>query len=160
MDTDDWYVMNGIKAGRRTFGAQNPRNAPSRQPKPLSQAVNNQDIVFVHILDILGRRDGRSVAVAGVIVARVELVANEGGAAAANILDFGQLWIADDTAGRVAWVGGEDDGRAAGYFLGDLGRMDVVAVLLAKRDGDGGELEVRKGEAVSVTTQFPRRGEF
>lgn len=86
--------------------------------------------------------DGRAVAVAGVVVARVKLVADQGGALAADVLDLGQLRILHDAAGRVARVGGQDDAGAAGNLLGDLVRVDVVAVLFGQRDRNGGELKL------------------
>ena len=86
------------------------------------------------------RADGRAIAVAGVVVARVELVAHKRGTLAAQVLDLGQLRVLDDAAGRVPGVGREDHAGAAGNLLGDLVGVDVVAVFLGQGDGDGGEL--------------------
>ena len=86
------------------------------------------------------RADGGAVAVARVVVARVELVADQGGALAADVLDLGQLRVLDDEAGRVARIRGDDDAGAAGDFLSDLVRVDVVAVLFRERDRNGSKL--------------------
>ena len=76
----------------------------------------------------------------GVVVPRVELVADEGGATSADILDLGQLRVRDDASGRVSRVRCQNDRGSAGDFLGDLVRVNMVAILIGERDGDRGEL--------------------
>lgn len=122
------------------LGAEDPRDSPAWEAEALGQAVDDEDVVLVDVDDVFGGADGGAVAVAGVVVARVELVRDEGGALPADVLDLGQLGVGDDAAGGVPRVGGEDDAGAAGDFLGDLLGVDVVAVLLGQGDGDGGEL--------------------
>lgn len=56
--------------------SQNPGNTPSREAEPLGQSVDDEHVVLVYILDVLGGRDSGAVAVAGVVVAGVELVAD------------------------------------------------------------------------------------
>lgn len=124
----------------RTLGSQNPRNSPARQSEALGETVDDEDVILVDVLDVLSGRDGGAIAGAGVVVTRVELVADEGGAAAANVLDLGQLGVGDDSTGGVARVGGEDDGGAAGDLFCNLVGVDVVTVFLLQRDGDGGKL--------------------
>lgn len=122
------------------LGAEDPRDAPAGEAEALGEAVDNEDVVFVDVDDVLRGADGGAVAVAGVVVARVELVRDEGGALAADVLDLGQLGVGDDAAGGVPRVGGEDDAGAAGDFLGNLFGVDVVAVFFGQGDRDGGEL--------------------
>lgn len=132
------YVNRHVLA--LTLGTNDPRNTPSGKTESLGETVNDENIVLVDILDVLGGRDGGTIAVAGVIVAGVELVANEGGTITANVLDLGKLGVGNDTAGRVARVGGQDDRSTSGNFLGDLIGMDVIAVAFGERDGDGSKL--------------------
>lgn len=123
-----------------TLGTNDPRNSPSGKSETLGKTVNDEDIILIDILDVLGGGDGATVAVAGVVVARVELVADEGGSATADVLDLSELGVGNDSAGRVSGVGGEDDGSTTGDFLGDLVGVDVVTIALGERDGNGGEL--------------------
>lgn len=125
---------------RRTLGAKDPGDTPSRQAEALGEPINDEDIILVDILHVLGGGNGSAVAVARVVVAGVELVADEGGAATADVLDLGQLRVRDDPAGRVARVGGQDDGGAAGNLLRDLVGVNVVAILLGQGHGNGSEL--------------------
>ena len=130
-------AANGLD---KLLGTQDPSYAPAGQAEALGQAVNDEDVIYVDVLDVLGGGNGRAVAVGGVVVAGVELVADQSGTLAAEVLDLAQFRIGDDAAGGVAWVGGDDDGSAAGDFLGDLLGVDVVAVFLRQRDGNGGEV--------------------
>lgn len=86
--------------------------------------------------------DGLAIAIRGVVVTRVELIADEGRTATADVLDLGQLRVLDDTAGRVAGVGGQDDTGTTGDLLCDLVRVDMVAILFVQRNRDGSELKV------------------
>lgn len=123
-----------------TLGAQDPGNSPSGKAEALGETVNDEDIILVDVLDVLGSGNGGTIAVAGVVVAGVKLVADEGGAATADVLDLGELRVGDNTAGRVAGVGGQDDRSTTSNFLGNLVGVDVVSVALVQRDGNGGEL--------------------
>ena len=60
--------------------------------------------VFVNVLDVCSRADGRAVAVAGVIVASIEFVHNECCAVTAYVLNLGELGVGDDLARGVSWV--------------------------------------------------------
>jgi hypothetical protein len=122
------------------LGAKDPSNTPSGKSEALGETVNDEDVVLVDILDVLGSRDGGAVAVASVVVSRVELVADKGGAATADVLDLGELRVGNDSAGGVSGVGGQNDGGTTGNFLGNLVGVDVIAVLLGQGDGDGGKL--------------------
>lgn len=112
-----------------TLGANDPCDSPSGKSETLGETINDQNIILIDILNVLGRGDGGAVAVAGVVVARVELVADEGGTATADVLDLGQLRVGNDTAGGVSGVGGEDDRGTTGNFLGNLVGVDVISVL-------------------------------
>lgn len=87
-----------------------------------------------------GSADGGTIAVTGVVVPGVELVADKGGALPADVLDLGQLGIGDDPAGRVPRVRGQNDTSATSNLLGNLVRVDVIAVLLGQGDWNSGEL--------------------
>jgi hypothetical protein len=140
-----------------TLRSNDPRNTPSGQSEALGKAIDNQDIVLVNILDVLGGRDGRTIAVAGVVVSRVELVTDKGGAASAKILNLGQLRVGNDSAGRVAGVGGKDDGGTTGDFLGNLVGVDVVAVLFGEGHGDGRELYHISAKSAQVVIHNPSK---
>lgn len=127
------------------LGSQNPSDTPSRETEALSKPIDNEDIILIHILDVLGGGDSSSVAVAGIVVARVELIANKGCAATADVLDLGQLGVGDHSTGRVTGVRGYNDGCTSRDFSSDHVRMDMVAILFRKRRGDGSELFVVRG---------------
>ena len=124
------------------LGAENPRDTPTGKAETLGKAVNDEDVVLVNILDVLGGGDGGAVTAARVVVTRVKLVADEGGAATADVLDLSQLRVGDDPARGVAWVGCQDYRRTPRDLGCNVVRMDVVAVLLGERRGDGGKLDV------------------
>lgn len=123
------------------LGTQNPGDSPAGETESLGKTVNDKDVILVDILDVLGSRDGGAVAVARVVVARVELIADEGGPATANVLDLGQLGVLHNTTGRVARVRGQDDGCTTSNLLGNLVRMDMVSVFFGQRNGDGSKLD-------------------
>ena len=126
-----------------------PRDAPSGQAETLGHAVDKQDVVFVHVLDVGGRARSSAVTVAAVVVARVELVEDDGGAVAADVLDQGHFVVFEGVAGWVAGIRGEDDGGAAGELFGDFVGVDVVAVFAGERGGDGDEV-LEQGEHLVV----------
>ena len=123
-----------------TFRPQDPRNAPSWQSEALGKAIDDEDVILVHIFDVLGCGNGGTVTVACVVVARVEFVADERGAAATDVLDLSQLGILDDPACGIARVRSQNDRRAASNLLGNLVRMDMVAILLRQGNGNGSKL--------------------
>jgi hypothetical protein len=125
-----------------TLGTQDPGNSPSGKSEALGETIDDENIVLVDILNVLGSRDGGTITVAGVVVTRVELVADEGGTATANVLNLGKLGVGNDTAGRVARVGGQDDRGTTGNFLSDLIGVDMISILLRQRDRDGSELDM------------------
>lgn len=122
------FLQMRLVRRKLTLGAKDPCDSPSWQPEALGQTVNNEHIVLIDILNILSSGYGGAVAVAGVVVAGVELVADEGGASTADVLDLGELRVGYDAASRVAWVGGEDDGGSAGNLLRDLIGGDCVSI--------------------------------
>lgn len=51
---------------------------PAWETETLGKAVDEEDIVFVYVDDVVGGGDGGAVAVRSVVVAAVELVHDEG----------------------------------------------------------------------------------
>jgi hypothetical protein len=92
------------------LGAYYPGYSPAGQTEALGQAIDEQDVVFVDVLNVLGGRNGRPVAVRSVVVAAVELVHYEGCAVTADVLDFSQLGVLDHLAGWIAGVAGRGEG--------------------------------------------------
>lgn len=133
-------VSDSLGCQLLTLGTNDPCNAPSGKSEALGETVNDQDIILIDILNVLSSRDGGTVAVAGVVVARVELVADEGGTTTADVLDLGQLRVGDNTTSGVSGVGSEDDRGTTGNFLGNLVGVDVISILFRERDGNGREL--------------------
>ena len=70
------------------LGADNPSNTPARQAETLGQTVNDENIILINVDDVLGGTDGSAITVTGVVVAGVELVADESGAFTADVLDL------------------------------------------------------------------------
>ena len=50
------------------FGPNNPRNTPAGKAEPLGETVKDEDVIFVYVFDVVGRRDDRSIAIGGVVV--------------------------------------------------------------------------------------------
>lgn len=91
------------------FGAENPGDTPARETEALGEAVNDEDIVFVDVFDVVSGGDDGAVTVGGVVVTAVEFVHDQGGAVTADVLDLGEFWVGDHLTGGVSGVGGEDD---------------------------------------------------
>lgn len=126
------------------FRTDDPCDAPSRQSEPLRQTVQEQDVIVVHVFDVIGRTHGRSVTVARVVVATIELIHDERCSITTNVLNLGQLGILDDMTRRVARVGRQDDRRASGDFFGDFIGMDMIPIRLGQRRRDGRKLIARQ----------------
>ena len=141
------------------LGAQDPGDTPAGQAEALGEAVDDEDVVLVDVHDIFlpslsviafvirssftqtyGSADGSAIAVTRVVVTRVELVTDEGGTVTAEVLDLGQLWVGDDSAGGIAWVRRKDHTSASGNLLADLFGVDVVPIVFAQGNRNGGEL--------------------
>lgn len=133
--------MTGGGQGSLTFRSQNPGNTPSRKPEALSQAINDQNIVLIDVFNVLGGRDGAAITVARVVVAGVELIADEGGPTTADVLDLGQLGVRNHSSRGIARVRRQDDGGAALDLLLNLRGVNVIAILLRQGDRDGGKLQ-------------------
>lgn len=123
-----------------TLGTEDPGNSPAGQAEALGKPINNQNIVLINILDIFGGGNRSSIAVSCVVVARVKLVTDKRCAATTNILNFSQLGISDNAACGIARVRGQNDRGAASNFLCNLVGVNVVAILLIQRDGNGRKL--------------------
>ena len=122
------------------FGPDDPGYAPSGKAETLRHAVDEEDIIFVHVFDVFRCADGRAITVACVVIPAIELVHDQRGAIAADVLDFFEFGVGHDLASGVARIGGEDYGCAAGDFVGDLVWVNVVAVGFAQGGGDGGKV--------------------
>jgi hypothetical protein len=87
------------------FRANNPSNSPTGQPESLRQTIDNQNIVFIHILNVLRGTDCCPVTVARVVISTIKLVHDKGRSVSTDVLDLRQLGILDHSPCRVAWVG-------------------------------------------------------
>jgi hypothetical protein len=110
------------------FRANNPSNSPTWQPESLRQTIDNQNIVLIHVFDILRGADCCPVTVARVVISTIKLVHDEGRSVSTDILDLCQLWILDNSPCRIAWVGCQYYRSAASNLLSDLVGMDMIAV--------------------------------
>lgn len=122
------------------FWTNDPRNSPSRKSEALSQAINDQHIILINILDVFSRGNSSAVAVTGVVVSTVELIHDQRRSVTANILDLCQLGVLDYFTSRVTRVGGQYDGCSTGDLLGNLVGVDVVVVRFGKGRGNCCEL--------------------
>lgn len=122
------------------FWTEDPGDSPARKAKTLRKAVDDEDVIFVHVNDVVSSGDAGAVAVAGIIVAGVEFIHDQGCSVTADVLNFGELRVLHDLPGRVTRIAGQDDRCASRDFLGDLVRVDVVAVVLGERRRDGSEI--------------------
>lgn len=141
MDHRDLQVAAAGSDGFDKFlGAYDPGYAPTGEAEALGQAVDDKHIVLVDVVDVVCCADDSAVAVGRVVVAAVELVHDQRGAVAADVLYLSQLRVGQSATGRVARVGGEDDRSAASNLGCDVLGVDVVAVLTQERNGDCGEV--------------------
>lgn len=123
-----------------TLGTKNPSNTPAWKSEALGQTINNKDIILIDVLYVLRRGDRAAVAVASIVVPGIEFITDEGGTTTADILDLSQLGVRNDATSGVAGIRGQNDGGAAGNLFRDTIRMDMIAVLLRKRNRNGREL--------------------
>lgn len=88
--------------------ANDPSYSPSWKSEALGKTINDQNIIFIHILDVLCCTDGRAVAIGCVVVSAVELVHDQSRAVSADILYLRKLGVLDYLSGRVTGVRGQD----------------------------------------------------
>src|SRR5690349_7760663 len=102
-------LMNSL--GPRIHATRQPgRRKRLVRPSMISTSSSSTSMTFSYAFVSFGLQrdriitysgaDGGAVAIAGVVVASVELIAHEGGALAADVLDLGKLRVLDDLAGR------------------------------------------------------------
>ena len=127
------------------FRPDDPGDPPSGKAKALRQTVNEQDVVFVYIFDIICSGNGLAVAVTGIVVTTVEFVHDERRTVPADVLDLCEFGIADYLSGRVSWIGGQDDGGASGNLCGDLVGVDMIVVFVRQGRWDRRELRTYQG---------------
>ena len=104
------HVATSVKVGTagtdgldEFLGSNNPRYTPSGETESLGKTVNDEHIVLVYILDVVGSRDDGTVAVGGVVVSAVKLVHDQSRAVPADVLDLGKFRVGDHLA---RWVTG------------------------------------------------------
>jgi len=123
------------------LGSYDPSDSPTWETEPLGEAIDDKNVVFVDIFDVLCRADSSPVAVAGVVVTTIELIHNKRRSISADILDLRKLWILHHLPSGIARVGSQDDRGTTCDFLGNLVRVDMVSILLRQRGWDCGELD-------------------
>lgn len=134
--------MVDVVPGNETYeclGANKPCNPPPWKSKALGEAVDDDNIVFIDIFDILGGTDDGTVTFVQIVIATVELIHDQGGTVAAKILNLRELRVGYDLARGVTWVRSEDDAGSTGDFFGNLVWVDVPSILSRERDWDGRE---------------------
>lgn len=50
------------------FRSNNPRNTPAGKAEPLGETVNDEDVIFVYVFDVVSRGDDGAIAIGGVVV--------------------------------------------------------------------------------------------
>jgi hypothetical protein len=120
--------------------ADDPCNTPAWKTETLSQAVDDEDVVLVYVVNVVCCGDDGAVAVGCIVITAVELVHDQRGAVAADVLDLGELRVGESTTGRVARVGRQDHAGATGDLGSDVLCVNVVAVLSKKRNGNSSEV--------------------
>ena len=88
------------------LGTDDPGNSPAGEAETLGEAINEENVVFVNVDDVVGGGNAGAVAIASIIVARVEFVHNQCSTVTAYILDFGELGVLHDLPCGVAGVAG------------------------------------------------------
>lgn len=126
----------------KLLGSQDPRDTPAGKAEALGETVDDEHVVLVYVLDVLGGRDGCPVTAARVVVARVELVADERSSRTAEVLDLGQLRVGHDAARRVSRVGRQNDGSTSRNLPCDDVWVNVVAIFLRERCRDSSKLNI------------------
>lgn len=92
-----------------TLRSKDPGDSPSWQAEALGKTINDKNIVLVDIVNVLCCRYRAAVAVAGVVVSRVELIGDESTSVSAQVLNLCKFGVLDNTSCRVARVRGENN---------------------------------------------------
>jgi hypothetical protein len=90
------------------LGTNDPSYSPSWKSEALGKTIDDQNIIFIHILDVLCCTDGRAVAIGSVVISTVELIHDQSRAVTADILDLRKLGVLDYLSSRVTGVRGQD----------------------------------------------------
>jgi hypothetical protein len=114
------------------LGADNPSNSPAWESEALRKAIDDQNVIFVNILNVVCGADSGTVAIAGIVVAPIEFIHDKSRPISADILNLGELGVLDHPAGRVTRVRSQDDRCATSNLLGDFVRVNMVAVGLCE----------------------------
>jgi hypothetical protein len=98
-----------VNRGLANLRANNPCNSPSRKSKSLSKSIDDQNIIFVNILNIFSCTYSCAITVTCVIVTTIEFVHDQRGSVPADVLDLSELGVFDNLSCRIAGVGGKDN---------------------------------------------------
>lgn len=93
----------GLRNGRdEILGANDPAHAPARKTEALGQAVDENDIVLVDVVEVRGARDRLAqVLVVRVLVPRIELVEDNGRLVRTKLDEITELFALNNLARRV-----------------------------------------------------------
>jgi hypothetical protein len=83
-----------------------PRYTETGKTESLGEAIDEQHIVFIYVLDVGGGADSGPVAVGCVVVASVEFIHDECCSVSADVLDLSKLGIGNDLSSGISWIGG------------------------------------------------------
>jgi hypothetical protein len=108
----------------------NPGDSPSGKSETLGQTINDEHIVLIYILDVLGGGDSGAVTVRRVVISTIELIHDQSGSVTTDVLNLSKFRVLYDFSRGVTWVRCQDDGGTARDFIGDLVWVDVVSVFL------------------------------
>lgn len=81
-----------------------PCDSPAGKSEALGKTVDDQDVVFVDIFDVLSGRNGSTIAIAGVVVSTIKLIHDKCRSVTADILDLSELGVLYNFASGVAGV--------------------------------------------------------
>ncbi len=98
------HTKLAIRVNLTNLGANNPRNSPARQPEPLGESINEQNVILINILDILRCADSSTITVRGVVVSSIELIHDQGCSISADILDLRQLGILNNFSSGITRI--------------------------------------------------------
>ena len=104
------------------------------------RTIDQEDVILVHIDDVVSSAHCSTVAIASVIVTTVELVHDQCCSITAQVLDLCKLRILHNLAGWVARVGGQDDRSTTRNLFGNLFWMDMVAICFGQRRGNSSKV--------------------
>jgi hypothetical protein len=118
----------------------NPCNSPSRKSESLCESVNDQDIVFINVVDVLRCTNCGAVAIASIVVSAIKFVHDQCSPVSTDILDLSKLRVLDHSSSRVSRVRCQNYRRTTCNLFCNLVRVDMVSILLGQRTRNRSEL--------------------